>query len=558
MAHEEMRYALGLDSSTQSLTAVVVDYRDGTVAYERSLDYVRDERLNGYGIDHREYLCPPRTTGEADQPPLMFLASLDALFEEMRRDSFPLGRIGVVNVSGQQHGHVYLGADAAALFARLREPASASRPLAAQLARAFAYGTSPIWRTSNTARQAERLRKGVGGKERMIELSGSDSPLRFTGAVMRRVAEQFPEAFRSTAVVQLISSFLPAVLSGNDRTPIDFGNASGMSLMDYRRRAWSEELLAAATEGLDGGASLFSERLPSLAAPDTLVGSIAAYFVERYGFDPGCRVAAGSGDNPQTKVLVPGDLLSLGTSFVFMVSTDGETVDPEGYANAMYDGIGRPFMFGCRTNGAMVWDRVRGNHGLEKKDYAAAERALEATGPGSTLFLWQPENESFPESPAFDERRLGYDEPSLAGDYSGIIDSTLSAVYWYSRHFSTAGAQPGPRPAASADGGQSSEPLYVTGGATDSGEIMRRVSALWRRPVVTIGRVGAALGSAVAGVSALRKAEGRETGVEELCRSLLPGAEPVRPRDADIAAYHGAEGYLRRFTTEYERLFRRG
>lgn len=536
MATEGMKYALGLDSSTQSLTAVVIDFAEGKVVFERSMDYAQDDRLNGFGIDRREYLCPPRVPGEADQPPLMFLASLDALFEDMKGEGFPLSEIAVVNVSGQQHGHVYLGQEAKALLQRLRDPESAARPLAAQLPRAFAYGTSPIWRTSNTSDQASQLRAAVGGKREMIELSGSDSPLRFTGAVMRRVAEQFPGAFDRTEVVQLISSFLPAVLTGNHRAPIDFGNASGMSLMDYRRRQWSDMLLAAVGVGC-GGAEGVRSKLPELVAPDTIVGTIARYFIDRYGFGTECRIAAGSGDNPQTKVLVPGTLLSLGTSFVYMVSTDGNTVDLEGYANGMYDGIGRPFMFGCRTNGAMVWDRTRAEHGVEKKDYAAGERSLEATPPGSTLFLWQPENESFPSSPAFDQRRIGYGESSLEADYSGIIDSTLAALYWYSRHFTPPEGD--------------SAPLYVTGGATDSPQIMRRVAAIWRRPVVTIGRVGAGLGSAVAGVSALQKAAGVDSEVEALCRSLLPGGTPVDPSPADVAAYHGEKGYLKRFVGEY-------
>jgi xylulokinase len=211
----------------------------------------------------------------------------------------------------------------------------------------------------------------------------------------------------------------------------------------------------------------------------------------------------------------------------------------------MYDGIGRPFMFGCRTNGAMVWDRVRGEHGLEKKDYAAAERALGESLPGSSLFLWQPENESFPSSPSFDQRRSGNVAPSLAADYGGIIDSTLAAVYWYSRHFS-------------ANSSEIDEALYVTGGATDSPQIMRRVAAIWRKPVITIGRVGAALGSAVAGVSALQKAAGVEGGVEALCRSLLPGGTRLQPRPEDVTAYHATDGYLRRFVAEYEREFTRG
>ena len=538
-------YALGLDSSTQSLTAVVVDFDERRVIYDRSLDYARDERLAGYGIDRRSYLVPPRVPGEADQPPAIFLASLDALFADMRAEGFPLERIAVVNVSGQQHGHLYLRAEAREIFARLKSAEAKTSDLVTLLEGSLAYGTAPIWRTSNTVEEAEAIRRGVGGKRRVIELSGSDSPLRFTGAVVRRVARQFPEAYRDTAVIHLISSFLPAVLVGDPTIPTDFGNGSGTSLMDYRRRIWSEELIAAASSDCPGGAAALRAKLPALAAPDSCIGSIAAYFVAKYGFAPDCRIAVGSGDNPQTKVLVAGDLLSLGTSFVFMVATAGEAVDLEGYANGMYDGVGRPFMFGCRTNGAMVWDRVRARHGLSKGDYEPAERALASASPGSSLFFWQPETESFPVSPAFGETRPSGREAGLAADYGGVVDSTLAAVYVYSRHFAP----------------ESAEPLSVTGGATGSPQIMRRVAALWKRPVVAIGKVGAALGSAVSGVSALRRARGgEESGLpdpEALSRELLPQSTPRAPEPADVVLYHGPGGYLDRFRAEYPRLWRR-
>ncbi len=114
-------------------------------------------------------------------------------------------------------------------------------------------------------------------------------------------------------------------------------------------------------------------KLPAIVAPDAIVGTIAAYFVRKYGLSRDCRVAAGSGDNPQSKVPVTSDLLSLGSSFVNMVSTDGQTLDMSGAACAMYDGIGRPFMFGCRTNGALRWDAVRALYGLRRDDCAPAE-----------------------------------------------------------------------------------------------------------------------------------------------------------------------------------------
>jgi xylulokinase len=438
--------------------------------------------------------------------------------------------VAAVNVSGQQHGHLYLNATSHEALAALRVKGSGAKELVGLLEGIFAYGTAPIWKTSNTSLQADEIRDRMGGKGALIEASGSDSPLRFTGTVIRRVARQFPEAYRETGVIQLISSFIPAVLCGDAGVPWDFGNGCGTSLMDYRQREFSPDLLEAVGGDLPGGAEALRAKLPGLTHPAKAVGRMAAYFVEKYGFSPDCAVLAGSGDNPQTKVLVSGDLLSLGSSIVFMVGTDGQRVDAEGYANAMYDGLGRPFMFGCRTNGAMVWDRVRAASGMKKDEYAPAERALEETPPGSSLFLWQPFDESFPLSSAFVARRKGYEGPDFARDYAGIVDSTLAAVYLYSAGFAPA----------------TEEPLFVTGGPAASRQILRRIAAIWKRPAVPIGSVGAALGCAVAGAVGVAREAGREIDVEGLTERVLPRGEVLLPSGDDIRAYHGHGGYLER------------
>ena len=537
--HKKPRLALGLDSSTQSLSAIVIDIDTAEKCFEHSLDYRADARLNRFGIGE-DYILPPREEGEAEQPPLMYLASLDAMFADMREAGVPLESIRLINTSGQQHGHVYLNSDAETPFAQLANLQNSGEDtpdLQTLLKDAFAYPTAPIWMTANTVAQTNAVRNGVGGKAEMINLSGSDAPLRFTGTVVRRVGEQFPEHYAATAKVQLISSFIPAVLTGNANVPIDYGNGCGMSLMNYRIQRWDDALLAATADSLPGGVEALQSKLPALSRPDSVVGNLAAYYIEKYGFDGRCAVIAGSGDNPQAKVPVAGDLLSLGTSFVNMVSTDGNTLDPEGFANAMYDGINRPFMFGCRTNGAMVWDAVRNNYGLAKEEYAPAEAALQEVAPGQFMTFWQPKTESFPVSGAFDLIRSDA-QPTLSEDYTGIIETSLAAVYVYSAVFTK----------------QTQAPLFVTGGATDSPEIMRRVAGIWNRPTLPVEKGGAALGAAVAGVKALHDAENEPFDIETFSASVLKRGEPIQPNPKDVAAYHGEGKYLQRFREKYEQI----
>ena len=534
------RLSLGLDLSTQSISAVLIDIDTREIIFQHTLDYQKDVRLNKYGIQGVNYILPPKSEGEANQPPKMFLAALEAVFTDMKSAGLPMRDILVCNTSAQQHSHAYLSRRARTIFARLNVPGNAKSNLVTILDGSFSLNIVPTWMTSDTTKQADSIRNFVGGQERMIQLSGSNSPARFTGAIIRKIAEQFPGAYQETEHIHLLSSLVPAVLTGNSRVPLDFGNACGMSMMDYASKDWSVKLVKAVADGLPSGESALRNKLLPIVSPYTIVGRVATFFIERYGFSPDCRIIAGSGDNPQSKVLVTGNLLSLGSSLVNMVSTDGKQLDMNGAANAMYDGIGRPFIFSCRTNGALVWDQLRNIHGLKKEEYQPAEKALKATQLGRYMLFWQPREESFPVSGEYDIMRTTHDTPELGADYSGLIETTLGIVYLYSKTF----------------GKESTEPLYVTGGVSKSPEIIRRVAAIWNKPVVRIAEVGAALGAAAAGAYAFLKTTGKEVKIEEINKKLLKKDDLIQPLSADVNAYYKNGGYLEKLSAAAEKIIK--
>jgi xylulokinase len=526
---KKTRLSLGLDISTQGIKAVVLDIDRHTKTFEHSLDYCQDSRLNTFGIRKEDYILPPESEGEASQPPELFFAALDAIFSDLKQ-AVSLRDIVVINNSSQQHGHVYLNKKAAAVFQRLLKGDSTSSDLVALLKDGLAHNRAPIWMTSNTTEQTEHIRRYVGGKDIAIKLSGSDIPLRFTGPIIRRIARQFPDIYIRAEIIQLISSLVTAILTGNAKTAIDYGNACGMALMDYRQKKWSDTLIKATADDLHGGDKALLKKLPPIVAPNKIVGKIALYFVEKYGYLPSCRIMAGSGDNPQSKILVHGDLLSLGSSLVNMVSTDGKTFDMNGYANAMYDGLGRPFIFGCRTNGTIVWDRLRALYGLNKQEYSHAEQALKQTPIGQYMVFWQPRDESFPPSAIMDMVRVGYEKPSLGADYAGLIETTLASVYYHSQGFTR----------------ETSQPLYITGGAGSSREIIRRVAAIWNRPVVSLDEGGAALGAAIAGAHAFSKSRQK--------LEFVKSSQSIQPRPEDVAVFHRPGGFLDIFIQEEIKL----
>jgi sugar (pentulose or hexulose) kinase len=50
------RLSLGLDLSTQSLSAVLIDIDARTIVQRFSLDYQKDSRLKKYGIQGEDYI----------------------------------------------------------------------------------------------------------------------------------------------------------------------------------------------------------------------------------------------------------------------------------------------------------------------------------------------------------------------------------------------------------------------------------------------------------------------------------------------------------------------
>jgi sugar (pentulose or hexulose) kinase len=145
------------------------------------------------------------------------------------------------------------------------------------------------------------------------------------------------------------------------------------------------------------------------------------------------------------------------------------------------------------------------------------------------MYIWHADKESFPLSGSFGPVRIGYDQPDFAADYVGVIESSLASMYINSRYFMAPG-----------------DTIYVAGGSTSSPEIMRRVAAIWNRNVVPIEKGGAALGAAVSGAYALLYSDGRNPEPAAFGASFLSKKQAVKPRPADVVAYHDDGGFLKK------------
>src|ERR1035441_8121369 len=83
------RLFLGLDSSTQSLSAVVIDLDTRKVVYEKSLNF--DQALPQFKT--KNGVLPGRDPLVKHSSPLLWAAALDLLFAQMKKDKVALKNI---------------------------------------------------------------------------------------------------------------------------------------------------------------------------------------------------------------------------------------------------------------------------------------------------------------------------------------------------------------------------------------------------------------------------------------------------------------------------------
>ncbi|HKJ90605.1 MAG TPA: FGGY family carbohydrate kinase, partial [Oceanipulchritudo sp.] len=364
-----MSQFLGIDASTQGIAALIFDTEEMGVVAEASINFGED--LPEYGAP--QGFIPGGPDGIVHADPLMWLDGLELCLGRLKTGGIDLGRIAALSGAGQQHGTVYLNKEGLDRLKRL-DP---GRGLADQFRGGFSRPTSPIWMDTSTSRQCREIESALGGPLNVCARSGSIAIERFSGPQIRRFAEEEPNAYALTERIHLVSSFLSSVLSGRE-APIDHGDGAGMNLLNLETLDWDPELLEATADGLE-------KRLPPARPSATVVGPVAAYFVEKHGFSRGIPVVAFTGDNPSSLVGMgagsPGKVVvSLGTSDTLFAAIKEPLTDPGGFGHVFGNPLGGFMTLQCFLNGSLAREAVR--DGL-RMDWDAFSKAIAETPPGN-------------------------------------------------------------------------------------------------------------------------------------------------------------------------------
>ncbi|MGW3413197.1 xylulokinase [Streptomyces sp. NPDC000888] len=314
MSAAEGPLVVGVDSSTQSTKALVVDASTGQVVASGQAPHTVTTG-SGRESDPRQWW--------------------DALCEALHQCGDAAREAAAVSIGGQQHGLVTLDAQG--------EPV---RP-------------ALLWNDVRSAPQARRLVAELGGPKAWAERTGSVPGASFTVTKWAWLAENEPDAVRATAAVRLPHDYLTERLTGQGTT--DRGDASGTGWWASGTEAYDDEILAHV--GLDPAL------LPRVVRPGEVAGTVHSR--GELPFSKGTLVAAGTGDNAAAALglgLRPGTpVLSLGTSgTVYAVSTR-HPADPTGTVAGFADARGDWLPLACTLNCTLAVDRVAALLGLDRE-----------------------------------------------------------------------------------------------------------------------------------------------------------------------------------------------
>jgi xylulokinase len=488
---------LGFDSSTQSLTAIVIEVGDRVrrVVFESSLAF--DETLPHYGTKHGG--LPQSDPRVATSSPLMWAEALDLMMRRLAESGVDLGQIAAVSGSAQQHGSVYLNAHAARAFSTL-DP---SRPIVDQIRGVFSRDESPIWMDSSTSDECHDIAAAVGGNEALARRTGSRAFERFTGPQIRKFFTRSPGAYAVTDRIHLVSSFLASLLVGQ-HAPLDTGDGSGMNLMDLATGEWWQPALDATAPGLKA-------KLPSVSAPWTSAGRLSRYWRERYGL-PAARVIVWSGDNPcslvGTGLVKEGRIaVSLGTSDTLFGLMTAPRIDATGTGHVFSAPTGDYMGLTCFQNGSLARDRVRADHGMTWAEFSLALEQAPVGNGGGILLPWFVPEITPPVAIAGAHRyALAADNPGA--NVRAIVEGQLMSMVLHSRWM-----------------GVIVDTIYATGGASANRAVLQVMSDVFGADVYQFEVANsAALGAGLRAAHADLNMDGRRMEWSEVISEL---AEPV-------------------------------
>lgn len=237
-----------------------------------------------------------------------------------------------------------------------------------------------LWNDGRTGKETDYLNTEIG-KDKLSQYTANIAFAGFTAPKILWMQRNEPENFGKIKKIMLPKDYLAYCLSGAFCT--DVSDASGMLLLDVKKRCWSEEMLKIC--------GITAEQLPKLYESWEVVGALKPEIAEELGLSKDVKVVAGAGDNAAAAVGTGtvGDgrcNLSLGTSGTIFISSHEFGVDENNALHSFDHADGYYHLMGCMLSAASC-NKWWAEEILKTKDFAAEQTSIQKLGENHVFYL---------------------------------------------------------------------------------------------------------------------------------------------------------------------------
>ena len=283
-----MPYLMGLDISTTSAKALIIDDAGNVVAVANS----------------PQPISQPEPLWSEQDPADWWMGIVKSIRKALADSGLKGDDISAIGLTGQMHGLVLLDENGVVL-----------RP-------------SILWNDQRTQAQCDFI-TGVIGQQRLIELTGNLALTGFTAPKILWVRDHEPDIYARAKQVLLPKDFIRYKLT--DTYATDLAGASGTLLLNVAERAWSHEVLDAL--------AIPAEWMPPVHEGTGITAGISAAAAAATGLSIGTPVVGGGGDQAAGAIgmgcVTPDKIgVTVGTSGVVFAPLSAYAYEPEGRLHA--------------------------------------------------------------------------------------------------------------------------------------------------------------------------------------------------------------------------------
>lgn len=280
-----MSHFLGVDIGTSATKTILIDEK-GKILAEASEAYP---------------LYSPKPLWTEQDPEDWWKATVKTIKAVMSQAKSKPADVKAIGLSGQMHGSVFLDKKNQVIRKAL------------------------LWNDQRTAAECDEIESRAGGRKALIGMVANPALTGFTAPKILWLRNNEKKNFDKLTKVLLPKDDVRRRLTGEFAT--DVSDASGMLLLDVKKRNWSTKLL----EKLDLDSSLFAKCYES----EEVTGKLLPEVAKELGLTTDCIVVGGAGDCAANAVgtgVVKSGILStsIGTGAVMFVHSDELKVDTKG------------------------------------------------------------------------------------------------------------------------------------------------------------------------------------------------------------------------------------